>query len=267
MLRFQLHRIHIGDDVALLFGGGGQIQHKAGIKVCQHFQTEIGTGMVALVHNYQRVQLIDDLKQGGFVSILDGIFRLTQHFGELRQIAVFLIGFQPLFAAATEGVIGEHHDGKLLRHRSGIEVLAVQQLLLGVYFHPAAEIHINFLPVIVIWVFEALDRLRQNCIRRYKPDHCFGFGDGQRIKHRADGVAGQKSLSAAGGYLETEIGHTGQNILIAPQCWGAFFLPEQAECRRIVLGLVQQLQIAGQIRNDCFLIAFQFHAVTLLTVW
>ena len=105
-LGFQLHRVNIRDNVALLFGCSGQIQHKAGVEVCQHFQTEIGTGVVALVHNHQRIELIDDLKQGGFVSVLNGIFRLAQYFGKLRQIAVFLIGFQPLFAAATEGVVG-----------------------------------------------------------------------------------------------------------------------------------------------------------------
>ena len=74
----------------------------------------------------------------------------------------------------------------------------------------------------MIGVFEALDRLGQNCVRGYKPDHRFGFGDGQRIEHRADGVAGKERLSAAGGHLEAEIGHTGQNILIASQRWGAF---------------------------------------------
>ncbi len=32
VLFFELHRVHIGDDVAALFGGGGQVQHKAGVE-------------------------------------------------------------------------------------------------------------------------------------------------------------------------------------------------------------------------------------------
>ena len=35
---FQLHRVHIGDNIALFFRRGGQIQHKAGIEVFQHFK-------------------------------------------------------------------------------------------------------------------------------------------------------------------------------------------------------------------------------------
>ena len=40
VLRFELHRVHIGDDVAALFGGGGQIQHKAGVEIGEHLNAQ-----------------------------------------------------------------------------------------------------------------------------------------------------------------------------------------------------------------------------------
>ena len=40
VLRLELHRVHIGDDVAALLGGSGQIQHKAGVKIGEHLNTQ-----------------------------------------------------------------------------------------------------------------------------------------------------------------------------------------------------------------------------------
>ena len=59
---FKLHRVHIGDDIALLFRRGGQIQHKARIEIFQHFKAQFRPGMVALIHNDKRVKLIDNLE-------------------------------------------------------------------------------------------------------------------------------------------------------------------------------------------------------------
>ena len=59
---FKLHRVHIGDDIALLFRRGGQIQHKAGIEIFQHFKAQFRPGMVALIHDDKRVKLIDNLE-------------------------------------------------------------------------------------------------------------------------------------------------------------------------------------------------------------
>ena len=120
--------------------------------------------MVALVHNDKRVKLIDNLEQGGFVRFLNGAVGLAKHLGKLGKIAVLLIGFQALLAAPTERIIGQHHDGKLFGNSSGIEVLPVQKLLLGVYLHAPAKIHINFLTVGMLRVFEGFHRLRQDCV-------------------------------------------------------------------------------------------------------
>ena len=38
---FQTCSVHKRDDVAFLFGGGGQVKHKAGIEVLQHFHAQI----------------------------------------------------------------------------------------------------------------------------------------------------------------------------------------------------------------------------------
>ena len=120
--------------------------------------------MVALVHNDKRVKLIDDLEQGGFVRLFNGAVGLAKHLGELRKIAVLLIGFQALLAAPTERIVGQHHDGKPLGDGSGIEVLTVQKLLLGIDLHAPAKIHVDFLAVWMLGIFECFYRLHQNCV-------------------------------------------------------------------------------------------------------
>ena len=256
VLALELHRVHIGDNIALLFRGSGQIQNKAGIEVLQHFKAEIRPGVVALVHNHQRVKLIDNLEQGGFVRLFNGAVGLAKHLGELGKIAVLLIGFQALLAAPTERIIGQYHDGKLFGDGSGIEVLPVQKLLLGVDLHAPAKIHINFLTVGMLCVFEGFHRLRQDCVRGNEPYHCLCLGNRQSVKNGANGITGDKGLPTACGHLEAEVRDTGQNILIVPQRRCTFFLPEAAESCRVVPCFIQQFQIAGQVRYDLFLIAF-----------
>ena len=265
VLRLELHRVHIGDDVAALLGGGGQIQHKAGVEIGEHFNAQLRPGVMALVHNHQRVELVDNLKQCRLVRLLNGILRCAQHPGKGGKVAVLLIGFQALLAPATEGIVGQHHNGELFGDGCGVEVLPVQKLLLGVDFHPPAKIHIDFLPVGMAWVFQGFDCLCQNCVGRHQPHHRFCLGERQRVKYRPDGVAGKKGFPAAGGHLEAEIGNAGQYILIAAQRRRALLLPKEAEGGDIILGFAQQFQIAVQIGDDLPLIGFQFHVCRLLT--
>ena len=156
---FQLHRVHIGNDIALLFRRGGQVQHKAGIEVFQHFKAQFRTGMVALIHDDKRVKLVDNLEQGSFVRFFNGAVRLAQHFCKRGKIAVLLIGFQDLLAAPTERIVGQHHNRQLLRYGGGVEVLTVQKLLLGVDLHTSTEIHVDFLTVGMGRVFQGFRRL------------------------------------------------------------------------------------------------------------
>lgn len=220
---------------------------------------------MTLVHDHQRVELIDDLKQRRLVRLLDGIFRRTQRLGKGGKVAVFLIGFQALLAPATEGIVGEHHNGELFGDGGRVEVLSVQKLLLGIDFHPPAKIHIDFLPVGVARVFQGFDRLRQDRIGRHQPHHRFCLGKRQRVKHGPDSVAGKKGFPATGGHLEAEVRNAGQYILIDAQRGRALLLPKEAEGGDIILGFVQQFQIAVQIGDDLPLIGFQFHVCRLLT--
>ena len=211
---FQLHRVHIGDDIALLFRRGGQIQHKAGIEVFQHFKAQFRPGMVALVHDDKRVKLVDDLEQCGFIRFFNGAVGLTQHLCKLGKVAVLLIGFQDLLAAPTERIVGQHHNRQLLRYGGGVEVLTVQKLLLGVDLHAPAEIHVDFLTVGMGSVFQGFRRLRQNRVRRNKPHDRLCLGSGERVKDRANGVAGNKGLAAACRHLEAKVRDTGYNVLV-----------------------------------------------------
>ena len=211
---FQLHRVHIGDDIALLFRRGGQIQHKAGIEVFQHFKAQFRPGMVALVHDDKRVKLVDDLEQCGFIRFFNGAVGLTQHLCKLGKVAVLLIGFQDLLAAPTERIVGQHHNRQLLRYGGGVEVLTVQKFLLGVNLHTPAEIHVNLLTVGVGCVFQGFRCLRQNRVRRNKPHDRLCLGSGERVKDRANGVAGNKGLAAACRHLEAKVRDTGYNVLV-----------------------------------------------------
>ena len=211
---FQLHRVHIGNDIALLFRRGGQVQHKAGIEVFQHFKAQFRPGMVALIHDDKRVKLVDNLEQGSFVRFFNGAVGLAQHLCKRGKIAVLLIGFQDLLAAPTERIVGQHHNRQLLRYGGGVKVLTVQKLLLGVDLHAPAEIHVDFLTVGVGGVFQGFRRLRQNRVRRNKPHDRFCLGSGECVKDGANGVAGNKGLAAACRHLETEVRDTGYHVLV-----------------------------------------------------
>ena len=49
---------------------------------------------------------------------------------------------------------------------------------------------------------------------RDKPDNRFRLGDGERVKHRANGVAGDKGLTAARRHLDAQVRDTGYHILV-----------------------------------------------------
>ncbi len=117
---------------------------------------KIRPGVMALVHDHQWVELINDLKQRRLVRLLDGIFRCAQRLCKGGKVAVLLIGFQYLLAAPTERIVGQHHNRQLLRDGGGVEVLPVQKLLLGINFHTPAEIYVNFLTVRMEVSFRAL---------------------------------------------------------------------------------------------------------------
>ena len=163
VLAFQVNRIHNGDDVAFLSGRCRQIQHKAGIEVLQHLLAWVTARMVAFVHNDQRMQLINDLHQGGRVGIFQRHIRFAQCICQRNKAAVLLLGLEPLLLA-TERIVRQHHDGKLLVDRRNIEVLPHQKLFFGIHFHTAAKGNINFLAVRMCWVTQCSQGLGQDSI-------------------------------------------------------------------------------------------------------
>ena len=163
VLAFQVNRIHNGDDVAFLSGRCRQIQHKAGIEVLQHLLAWVTARMVAFVHNDQRMQLINDLHQGGRVGIFQRHIRFAQCICQRNKAAVLLLGLEPLLLA-TERIVRQHHDGKLLVDRRDIEVLPHQKLFFGIHFYTAAKGNINFLAVRMCRVTQCSQGLGQDSI-------------------------------------------------------------------------------------------------------
>ena len=88
--------------------------------------------------------------------------------------------------------------------------------LLGVDLHALAEIHVDFLTVGMGRAFQGFYRLRQNRVRGNKPHNRLCLGSGERVKDRANGVAGNKGLAAARRHLEAEVRNTGYHVLVSP---------------------------------------------------
>ena len=191
------------------------------LRICNFFQLVPQVNRVNQ-HLGLAVPVVDDHGQLDHVFVFqlhrvhigDGAVGLAQHLCKRGKIAVLLIGFQDLFAAPTEGVVGQHHNRQLLRYGSGVEVLPVQKLLLGVDLHASAEIHVDFLTVGMGRVFQGFYRLRQNRVRGNKPHDRFCLSSGERVKDGANGVAGNKGLAAARRHLEAEVRNTGYHVLV-----------------------------------------------------
>ena len=139
----------------------------------------------------------------------------------------------------------------------GLKFWPFNKFLLGVDLHAPAKIHVNLLTVGMVTYLSGLSLSASRMASDgNKPDNRLCLGDGECVKNRANGVAGDKGLSTACGHLEAEVGNTGQNILIVPQsAVRTLFLPKAAESCRVVPCFIQQFQIAGQVRYDRFLIA------------
>ena len=76
--------------------------------------------MVALIHDYHRAKLVDDLQQGGGVGILHRVGGSAQSLRQLRQTAVLLPCLELLFLA-PEGIVGQHQNRKLLGNGRDVE--------------------------------------------------------------------------------------------------------------------------------------------------
>ena len=248
VLPLQRHRVHITQDIALSGGRGCQIEHKARVEVLQHLPAQRTAGMMTLVHDHKGRKLIDDLQQGGFICVLHGVVGGAQRLGHRGETAVFLLCLQ-LLLASTEGVIGQHHDGKLLRHCGDVEILAAEKLFLGIDLHLPAESGVDFHSVGMIWVAERRQRLGQNGVRGNQPYHGFHFGIGQAVKNRLDGIAGQEGLSAACRDLQAEVRDAGQDVLIGFHAAKANvdspLMPKGVISPAHIPFLVQKLHITG----------------------
>ena len=102
--------------------------------------------MMAFVHDHHRAKPVDDLQQGGGVGILHRMGGSAQSLRQLCQTAVLLPCLELLFFA-SEGIVGQHQNGKLLGNCRDVEPCGRQKLVFGVDLHPAVERHINFLAV------------------------------------------------------------------------------------------------------------------------
>ncbi len=187
--------------------------------------------MVALIYNHKWIEMIDNLEQRGFVRVFNGTVRLTQYPCKRGKIAVFLKCLSPLFFAGAERIIGQHHDRKLLCNGRRVEILSVQKLLLGVDLHTAAKIHVDLLSIGVPGILQRLLCLSQNGIGRNQPHHSLCFGHRERLKNRANRIAGNQRLAAARRHFEAEVRNAGDHVPIQPQRWCALLLPEGSKRR------------------------------------
>lgn len=86
--------------------------------------------MMAFVHDHHRAKLVDDLQQGGGVGILHRMGGSAQSLRQLCQTAVLLPCLELLFFA-SEGIVGQHQNGKLLGNCRDVEPCGRQKLVFG----------------------------------------------------------------------------------------------------------------------------------------
>ena len=262
VLLTQMNRIHNGDQVALLGGGSSQIQHKARVEIPKHLLAQSAAGMVTLVHDHHRAKLVDDLQQGGGVGILHRVGRSAQSLRQLCQTAVLLPCLELLFLA-SEGIVGQHQNRKLLGNGRDVEPCGRQQLVFGVDLHPAVECHINFLAVGVRRVPQGRKGLGEDGIRGHQPDHHTLLHHAQCMEDRLNGVGGKEGFAAAGGHLQADVCHARQKILIPGHSTrshrNVFFFPQAAVGGFDAARLHQNFKIPFKVTDHGFLIILQFH--------
>ena len=202
------------------------------------------------------------MQKRGFVGVLNRAFRLAQNVRERRQRAVFAFGFQG-FPAAPERIVGQHAHAQLLRDGYRVEILSGQKLVFGINLHAVSEIGVNRLTVRVRRIAQRRQRLRQDCVGRHKPYDNPRLGRGQRVENGTERVTGNQSFPAARRDFRADVRDAGKNVLIGRQAAvtdaDADVIPEFPVRPRQTARFVQAVQIAGQVRDNLFLIAFQFH--------
>lgn len=160
--------------------------------------------MMAFVHNHHRAKLVDDLQQGGGAGILHRMGGSAQSLRQLCQTAVLLPCLELLFFA-SEGIVGQHQNGKLLGNCRDVEPCGRQKLVFGVDLHPVVERHINFLAVGVRRVPQGSKGLGEDGIRGHQPDHHTLLYHAQCMEDRLNGVGGKEGLAAASGHFQADI--------------------------------------------------------------
>ena len=216
MLLFQCPGIHIGKNVAVFPGCCRQVQDKRGVQIVQHFHAEVRPGIVAFVHNHNRLQMAQYLNQRRIRGICQKRFRVLEKFRKTIQIPVFLIDLAHvlLLAVNAQGAVAHDADRQHFPHRVRRKILPVQQHFLGVNAYAPGELLIQPLPVGMVHVREIPYRLGQDGITGHQPDHHLGLAGGQCIENSPDGGTGQKGLSAAGGHLHAHMGHFCNGIVV-----------------------------------------------------
>ena len=152
MLLFQRPGIHIGKNVAVFPGRCRQVQDKGGIQIIQHFHAEVRPGIVAFVHDHNRLQMAQYLNQRRVRSVCQKRFRIFEKFCETIEISVFLIDLAHilLLAVNAQGAVAHNADRQHFPHRVRRKILPVQQHFLGVHADTPDKILIQSLPVRVI---------------------------------------------------------------------------------------------------------------------
>ena len=265
VLFFQLPGVHIGEDIAVLPGGGSQIQHKGRIQVVQHFHAQIRPGVVALVHHYHRGQLPQHLDQRCIRRIGQQYGIILEILGEFQQVSILLVDLaHVLFLAVNaQGGVAQHTDRKHLPDGIGGKLLAAQEHFLRIHAHPSGKVRIEPQAVFVIRVGQVPDGLCENGVRRHKPHHHLGFVHGHGVKNAFEGGTGHKGLSTAGGDFCADMGNTGNGRLVgrdAAQPYGDILIhPVTLPGGEQFTVPVQMAQVGGQIVHDLLLIGFQLH--------
>ena len=111
---FQLSGVYIADDVAVAPRRGGQVEHKGRIQIVEHFHAQIGTGVMAFIHDDHGRQMAQHLNERRVRRISQQHGIVVEILGKGKQVAVLLIDLANILflAVHTQGIIAENTDSQ-----------------------------------------------------------------------------------------------------------------------------------------------------------
>ena len=152
ILSLQARGVNETDDVAPVAWGGGQVEHKARFDVGKRVGAQVALEVMAFVNDHDGVEMGDDPDERGLVGTFDTFLVGGVGLDKLGKVLILVI-HQPLVCGFRgKRLDAQHENAQLLLYDSRVEILAEEEGLLVVHFHPSVEERVYSLSVRMLWI-------------------------------------------------------------------------------------------------------------------